>query len=229
MTDPRDEHDPIDVLRRTNPAGANRLPPGSETRLRARVMEDTMESTESNLARGTRSGRSFWPALSAAGALGLVVAVVVGAGILGQGGGAPLSSAVPSTGPGASAPVAGGGTATPGPTGGPIGAGGMAMCAFLYDLDTLRDREWAFDGTLSAIEGNQGTFAVSRWFTGGEGVSVTVTVDGMTAESGLLGGPGLEVGGRYLVAGDDEFAWSCGFTQYWNADVAADWARVLGG
>ena len=218
MSDDTGDPDPIELLRRANPVATDRLPPGSEARLRARVLEDTMAGNQTTVRRGALRG-SMWPILSGAGAVALALAVVVGSGLVKPGGGAPITSLAPTDGP----------VPTASATGGPIGGGGMAMCAFMYDLDTLADREWAFDGVLTAIDGNQGTFRVNRWFKGGEGDSVTRTVDGMTAESGLLGGPGLVVDGRYLVTGDDVFAWSCGFTQYWNEAVAADWARVLGG
>ena len=190
-----------------------------------------MANNEPSIRRGV-TPRPRWAALSGAGALALVLAVAVGSGMLWPGA-ALVATAQPSTGPiptlAPAATDAPAPTDVPAPTGGPISGGGMAMCAFMYDLETLQDREWAFDGTLIALDGNQGTFRVDRWFKGGDGESATVTVDGMTAESGLLGGPGLVVDGRYLVTGDDEFAWSCGFTQYWIEATAADWARVLGG
>ena len=225
MSDRQMEHDPIELLRSADPVDPDRLPPGSEARLRARVLEETMAGNESMVARERRFPRSFWPALSAAGAMALVVAVVAGAGLLNGGGVVPGASLPPSNGPVASAP-AGGVTTTPEPTGGPI-TGGTAMCAFMYDLETLADREFAFDGTVTAIDGSEVTFTVSEWYRDDRGQQVTLTADGMTSESGLLGGPGLAIGGRYLVAGDETFAWSCGFTQYWNEATAADWARVL--
>ena len=46
---------------------------------------------------------------------------------------------------------------------------------------------------------------------------------------GYVGGPSLVVGHRYLVAGDDHFAWACGFTQAYDAAVAAQWSAALAG
>jgi hypothetical protein len=40
------------------------------------------------------------------------------------------------------------------------------------------------------------------------------------------GGPSLAEGQRYLVAGDDTFIWACGFTQPYEAAVAADWEEA---
>ena len=36
-------------------------------------------------------------------------------------------------------------------------------------------------------------------------------------------------GERYLVAGDATCVWACGFTQLWDAAVAAQWSAALGG
>ncbi len=228
MSDDQMQPDPIELLRRADPVDPDRLPPGSEARLRARVLEDTMANQP--VTNTSRSGpRRFWPALYGAGVVALVVAVFVGTGLLGPRGVSP-GAALPSTA--APSPTAAPATAPPpAATGGPISGGGMAMCIAMYDLETLKDREWAFDGTATAIDGNEVTFSVTTWFRAGRfgGETVTVTADGMTSESGLLGGPGLVVGGRYLVTGEEEFAWSCGFTQYWNEATAADWERVLAG
>jgi hypothetical protein len=213
--------DPFVALRRADPVSPGDVPPASAARLRARVMEDTMDR-EPKLAPAPAGRRVPWPVLYGAGVAGLVVAIVAGTGLVPLGSGAPAVSVPPAPSSVAVAP-------TPAPTGGPVGggAGGFGQCAFEFTPETLSAREWAFDGTVTAIAGNQGTFLVEHWYRGGPAETVARTIDGLTEADGLLGGPGLEVGGRYLVAGDDQFAWSCGFTQFWNADVAADWARAF--
>jgi hypothetical protein len=214
--------DPLDDLRRADPVDPDALPLGSEARLRARVMENTMEPA---LSGQPRRSRVPWPVLYGVGIAALVVAIVVGTGLLSRNGGSPARSS-PAPSLVAAAPSL---TPTPAPTAGAVGGGGgLGQCAFEFTDETLAARGWAFDGSVTAIEGNQATFAVVRWFRGGSDAQVTKTIDGLTDDDSLLGGPGLEVGGRYLVTGDDEFAWSCGFTQFWNADVAEDWARVFG-
>jgi hypothetical protein len=42
----------------------------------------------------------------------------------------------------------------------------------------------------------------------------------------LEGGPLLIVGDRYLVSGDGNIAWSCGYTQVYDAATAAEWAAA---
>ena len=114
----------------------------------------------------------------------------------------------------------------PGPTDG--GGGGVGMCVATYSLDTLAERDFAFDGTVTTIDGDQVTFAVNTTFWGVDGGDVTLTASG-AAEPGAVtldGAPTFVVGERYLVAGDEVFAWGCGFTQPHDAGVAAEWAAV---
>lgn len=71
---------------------------------------------------------------------------------------------------------------------------------------------------------------INESFAGGASPDseVTLTATGMTGTSVTsAGGPSLAAGERYLVAGDAEFAWACGFTQPYDAAVAAQWAEAL--
>ncbi len=113
-----------------------------------------------------------------------------------------------------------------------VGAGGgaLASCLEQYSLEGLEDRDFAFDGTVKAIDGNEVTFTVNEAFSGSDAPEVTLNAEGMTGTTiTSAGGPTLAVGGRYLVAGEDRFAWPCGFTQEYDPGVAADWATALGG
>ena len=102
---------------------------------------------------------------------------------------------------------------------------GIGSCVETYSPETLANRDFAFDGTVTAINGDGVTFAVTERFIGSGGDEVTLTATGMTGTSiTTAGGPNLAEGVRYLVAGDDTFVWACGFTQPYDADVAADWA-----
>ena len=114
----------------------------------------------------------------------------------------------------------------PGGTTGP----GSAMCVEQYSLATLGNRAFAFDGTVTAITGERVTFAVGDAFRGVNGTTVTLDAPGMTgAAITSAGGPNLVLGGRYLVAGESTFAWACGYTQSYDAGVAATWSAALGG
>lgn len=106
---------------------------------------------------------------------------------------------------------------------------GSAQCVEPYSPAALANRGFAFDGTVTAIDGDRVTFAVNEAFKGVDGASVTVTAAGMTGTAiTSAGGPTLEQGKRYLVAGDDLIAWACGYTQLYDAAVAAEWAAATG-
>lgn len=119
---------------------------------------------------------------------------------------------------------------TPDSTTGAITPGGPAVgsCVEVYDLQTLANREMAFDGTVERVDGDRVTFAVNEWYRGGD--STEITLGGAGGLGGLTSaGPGtaLEPGTRLLVAGDGGFAWSCGFTQAYDPALAAQWQDAM--
>lgn len=112
---------------------------------------------------------------------------------------------------------------------GPVTPPGQALCVELYSLETLAKRAVAFDGTVKSVAGDQVTFTVGQWFKGG--TATEITLEGASTLGGITSaGPtvSLEPGTRLLVAGDDGFAWSCGFTQPYDAGVAASWRTTFG-
>lgn len=117
----------------------------------------------------------------------------------------------------------GDGTPTPSEQPGP----GIGSCIETYSLDTLENRDFAFDGSVIAIDGDEVTFAVDEAFAGNVSDTITLTASGMTGTSVTsAGGPSLAENQRYLVAGDDTFVWACGFTQPYDPAVAADWREA---
>jgi hypothetical protein len=113
------------------------------------------------------------------------------------------------------------------PTPSPDPGTGIGSCVETYSLETLANRDFAFDGTVAAIDGDQVTFDIDQSFSGSLDDPVTLTATGMTGTSiTSAGGPSLAEGQRYLVAGDDTFIWACGFTQPYEAAVAADWEEA---
>lgn len=127
-------------------------------------------------------------------------------------------------------------TAEPGPiaTGGPPASEApppmLGMCAELYSLETLPDRDFAFDGTLTAIDGERATFDVHEVFKGD--LAATITLEGASsiASAGMtsVDSAGLAIGDRALVSGSDGFAWGCGFTMPWDEATASSWRDALG-
>lgn len=120
------------------------------------------------------------------------------------------------------------GTDQPAPGPGPIIPPGAASCVENYSLDTLKNREVAFDGTVASVSDDEATFTVNEWFRGGS--ASEITLEGASTLGGITSaGPSvsMEPGTRLLVAGDGGFAWSCGFTQPYDADVASQWKNAL--
>jgi hypothetical protein len=117
----------------------------------------------------------------------------------------------------------GGGIPTPSQEPGP----NIGSCVETYSAETLANRDFAFDGSVTAISGDSVTFAVTEVFRGNLGDTVTLEAAGLTGTSiTSAGGPSLAEGQRYLVAGDDRFVWACGFTQPYDQSVAAEWAEA---
>ena len=124
--------------------------------------------------------------------------------------------------------VLSGGGKSPGLVPGASTTPGMAFCVEQYDISTLVNRSFAFDGTVAATSDDRVTFTVHRAYRGAAGGSITLDAPGMTGTAiTSSGGPQLVVGARYLVAGDDHFVWGCGFTLPFDEAVAESWAAAL--
>ena len=106
---------------------------------------------------------------------------------------------------------------------------GSASCVEPYSQTAITHRTFAFEGTVSAVNGEQVTFLVGTAYRGASGGTITLDAPGMTGTAiTSAGGPNLAVGQRYLIAGDDHFVWACGYTQPYDPVVAAEWAAALG-
>ena len=123
-----------------------------------------------------------------------------------------------------------GGRSAPSASPGPSLGTGSAMCVEPYaGPASVAKRTLAFDGTVTAIAGDKVTFTVDTAYRGAAGSSITLDAAGMTGTAiTSTGGPNLTVGERYLVAGDDHFAWACGYTQPYEAGLASQWAQATG-
>ena len=202
------DHDPVELLRRSNPVQAERLPSANLARIRARVQENLMTETQS----GRGGMPTVRPVRLAIGVAGVLAAAVLAVAAFGPR--APLAPPQPSGGDGG---VGGG------------GGGGTAMC-IRYDLEILAQAEYAFDGTVTAIDGDKVTFAVGQWFRGSGDPTVTLTEVGL-GSGAVFSEPlvGFEVGGRYLVSGSDGIVTGCGFSMPYDDANAAEWAATFGG
>lgn len=204
MTEPTDP-DPIELLRRSNPVAADQLPSANLARIRARVQEKVMTDIQAGAGPNLPQRRLRLTI----GLAGVTATAAVALLVFGPRVGAP----------------------SPSPSDGGIGggAGGGTASCIRFDLELLAQQGFAFDGTVTAIEGESVTFDVGKWYRGSGDSSVTLTQvgqgDGVVMEGVLVD---FQVGSRYLVSGADGVITGCGYSQAWDASAAADWERAFG-
>jgi hypothetical protein len=199
--------DPFDRLRAADPMRVDDVPDASLARVSARIQEHIMTDVHSS-PTSKRPGRP----LVMLGALGVVGALALGLAVtLGSGLGRPQPGSIGSV---------------PTPSSDPAAGGGMASC-IMYDPAILPTFDIVFDGTVSAIDGDQVTFAVNdAW----KGVDDSVTLTAPSTSVALVGPiPDFEVGGRYLVTAAGSNINACGYTLEFDAQTAATWAAAFGG
>lgn len=199
--------DPLDQLRASDPARADGVPDASLARVSARVQEHVMSDLQQHdpsPIRPTRGPLAVVGGLALAGAFALAIALSNGFGVQSPG---PIG-------------------ADPSPSGDPVAGGGMASC-LMYDPANLPTFEVVFDGTVTAVDGDQITFDVN---TGWKGVGDTITLTAPDANIALTGpAPDFQVGGRYLVTAAGSNINSCGYSLDYDADSAASWAAAFAG
>ena len=203
--------DPIDRLRAANPIRADEVPDASLARVSARIQEHIVTDIQHTpTAAPGRRRIALLGGLAAAGALALAVALGSGFRL-----GAP-----------AQGPIAANPTPSETPSENPPAGGGMASC-LMYDPAILPTFDVVFDGTATAVDGDQVTFDVNEGWKGANG-SITLTAP--DTDVALLGEmPEFKVGGRYLVTAAGSNINACGYTLNYDVDTAADWAAAFAG
>jgi hypothetical protein len=199
--------DPLDRLRAADPIHAGDVPDASLARVTARIQEHMMSDIQHDpTVRPTRRPLFWIGGLGLAGALALAIAVSNGMGVQSPG------------------PIGAGPTPTVDPAGGGAAGGGMASC-LVYDPANVTTMDVAFDGTVSAIDGDQVTFTVN---TGWKGADGTITLTAPDVDAALVGPlPDFEVGGRYLVTAAGTTINACGYTLDYDEGTANDWAAAF--
>lgn len=194
--------DPIDRLRVADPVRADGVPDASLARVTARIQEHIVtDIAQTPAARPSRRPFAMFGGVVLAGAFAFALALGTGLGV-------PATTDDPGTGNGAA------------------GGGGMASC-LAYDTAFLPSFDIVFDGTVTAIDGDQVTFDVNE---GWKGADASITLTAPPSEIALTGPvPDFEVGGRYLVTAAGSTINACGFTLAYDADTAASWAAAFAG
>ena len=203
--------DPIDRLRAATPIKAAEVPDASLARVSARIQEHIVTDIQrTSTAARSRRPLALLGGLAAAGAIALAIAFNSGFGL-----GSP-----------AQGPIAANPTPSETPSENPPAGGGMASC-LMYDPATLPTFDIVFDGTVTAVNGDQVTFDVN---TGWKGVDGNVTLTAPDTDVALLGEmPEFKVGGRYLVTAAGSNINACGYTLNYDAETAAEWAAAFAG
>ena len=198
---------PFDRLRDADPVRAHDVPDASLARVSARIQEHIMTDVENSTPTVKHSRRP----LALLGGIGLAGALALGITIgLGPG----LGSGQPGT-------VAN----VPTPSADPAAGGGAMASCLMYDPATLPTFDVVFDGTVTAIDGDQVTFTVNTVWKGVDG---TVTLTNPSTSVALVGPvPDFEVGGRYLVTAAGTNINECGYTLDFDAETAASWAAAF--
>ena len=117
-------------------------------------------------------------------------------------------------------------------------AQGIGSCVEQYSVGTLAERGYAFEGVITDVAGPSDpsspdpadptttvTFEVVRWFWGGSGPSAERRTYSLASSAGELD---ASIGARLLVAGDEDFIWSCGFTQPATDRARSDYEAAAG-
>jgi hypothetical protein len=107
-------------------------------------------------------------------------------------------------------------------------AGGFAGTCLAFSEDELRLREFAFHGRAEEVDGGTVTFAVEESYSGDLGSEVTLELDS-SLQSEMYNDFTFSEGQEYLVSGDEQFAWGCGFTVPYTASDAGVWEAALTG
>jgi hypothetical protein len=117
-------------------------------------------------------------------------------------------------------------------------APGIGSCVEQYSVETLARRGYAFEGVITGVSdpadpssldpADQTTtvsFEVLRCFWGGAGPSAERRTYSLASSAGELE---AAIGARLLVAGDDKFIWSCGFTKAATETARSDYEAADG-
>lgn len=110
---------------------------------------------------------------------------------------------------------------------------GLGSCAFEFSVETLAERQFAFEGTVAEIREPAAmdapyeiVFQVAQWFNGGDASTTSVRTYDVSGTS-LAGDLGLAVGDRVLASGDEDFLWGCGFSMPYSDSNAALFAEAF--
>jgi hypothetical protein len=186
-------------LKRLDPVhpGVPSTPPSRE------LLEDIMASTDTS----NRPDRTRWYAAAAVAAVALVAAVAIPA----LNGDSPTPTTV------AAAP----------PLELSLSDGGAMADCMAFDVEFLREMPVAFEGTVTAVDGERVTLSVDRWFKGGG--TETVKLWAPAGMEALIGGIEFVEGSQYLITAAEGNVNYCGFSGPSTPDFRAAFEEAFSG
>lgn len=111
-----------------------------------------------------------------------------------------------------------------------------ASCVQQFSLQSLRERDFAFDGVIEEVvvhddsEDNsftEVTFRIIHWYKGGSGEKATRRTSAPPGVETSAGSVPLTIGSRILAAGDDQNLWACGFSMPYSDENAELYAEAF--
>jgi hypothetical protein len=105
--------------------------------------------------------------------------------------------------------------------------GDVAMSCVQFDVQILRDMPVALAGTVTALEPEQVSLDVDRWYKGGTADRVTIAVP--VNNSAALDGVDFREGERYLLTATDGIVNGCGFSGPASPELESAYAEAFGG
>lgn len=190
-------------LRRLDPMASDVPTEPVTTESSRQLLEEIMTTPSVDQPGSTPSKRPWLVAVAAAA----VVIVAIGAvGLFARDGGDPIAAGPPLE----------------------LNAGGedpMAMC-IQFSVEELAKAQMAFEGTVSAVDGNAVTLDVDTWFKGGDAAQVVLNApQGLEA---LIDGFAFEEGAQYLITAYDGNVNYCGFSAKSTPEMRAAFEEAFG-
>lgn len=103
---------------------------------------------------------------------------------------------------------------------------GLASC-LPFDTAILAEMPMAFEGTVAAVDGEQVTLTVDRWFRGGD--AATVELHAPAGMQALIGGIDFVEGEQYLVSATEGNVNYCGYTDASTPELRTAFERAFAG
>jgi hypothetical protein len=107
-----------------------------------------------------------------------------------------------------------------------LGDGGASASCMVVSAEVLRGMSPAFLGTATAVDGEQVTLSVDRWYAGDEYQSVVLTAPaGMEA---LTGGIDFQIGEQYFITAFDGVVNYCGYSDAYSPELESIYEEAFG-